>query len=119
LVSSPVKTPEVCSFNISKGAGDLRETGTFAFYIKARKATPSEEPNGLYVPTSRSSGLISPGRLATAREKHNYHILLVEDNLINQKVLSKQLRSAGCTVHVAVCFPPSSHLGLHSPPFLL
>jgi CheY-like chemotaxis protein len=94
----------------AKGAGDLRETGTFAFYIKARKATPSEEPNGLYVPTSRSSGLISPGRIATAREKHNYHILLVEDNLINQKVLSKQLRSAGCTVHVAVCLLPSSYL---------
>lgn len=36
-----------------------------------------------------------------ARPKRNYHILLVEDNLINQKVLSKQLRSAGCTVHVA------------------
>jgi CheY-like chemotaxis protein len=27
--------------------------------------------------------------------------LIVEDNIVNQKVLSKQLRSAGCTVHVA------------------
>lgn len=29
------------------------------------------------------------------------HVLIVEDNLVNQKVLSKQLRSAGCIVHVA------------------
>jgi CheY-like chemotaxis protein len=29
------------------------------------------------------------------------HVLVVEDNLVNQKVLSKQLRAAGCVVHVA------------------
>lgn len=52
---------------------------------------------------------ISYGRLPTAQETRlksprlnsNYHILLVEDNLINQKVLSKQLRSTGSVVHVA------------------
>ena len=29
------------------------------------------------------------------------HVLVVEDNLINQKVMSQQLRKAGCVVHVA------------------
>ena len=33
--------------------------------------------------------------------KASFQVLLVEDNLVNQKVLSKQLIKAGCVVHVA------------------
>ncbi|KAG4433438.1 hypothetical protein IFR05_011084 [Cadophora sp. M221] len=79
-----------------EGAGS-----TFAFYIKARRSVD--------VPTNPSNGstpnlLPSDTNHSSPRDskvRRNYHILLVEDNLINQKVLSKQLRSAGCIVHVA------------------
>lgn len=34
-------------------------------------------------------------------QREGFHVLLVEDNLINQKVLAKQLQKAKCTVTVA------------------
>jgi len=41
-------------------------------------------------------------RLTGSMDKaSNYEVLLVEDNLVNQKVLSKQLKKVGCVVHVA------------------
>ena len=80
--------------------------GTFAFFIKARKAvgeqsthpgTPgSRMTNGSAFNTTLETMSITP-----QKTHRDYHILLVEDNLINQKVLSKQLRTAGCVVHVA------------------
>ncbi|KAG4420373.1 hypothetical protein IFR04_006485 [Cadophora malorum] len=79
-----------------EGAGS-----TFAFYIKARRsvgapANPSNNSTPNHVPADTCHSAPRDSKI-----RRNYHILLVEDNLINQKVLSKQLRSAGCIVHVA------------------
>lgn len=63
----------------------------FGFYVRCRRReeqlTDTPEPiNGMQNPKHVSQQL---------------HVLLVEDNLINQKVLSKQLRRGGCIVEVA------------------
>jgi CheY-like chemotaxis protein len=95
------------------------EKGTFAFYIKGRRSPASlaDNPNNLTRPSFPSSRVHSATDVAVglslpvlpvsslsprpSTTRNEYHILLVEDNHINQKVLSKQLRSNGCTVYVA------------------
>lgn len=37
----------------------------------------------------------------STREQVSYSVLIVEDNLINQEVLRRQLRKEGCVTHVA------------------
>jgi signal transduction histidine kinase/PAS domain-containing protein len=64
---------------------------TFGFYVKTRRVEQQ-------VDVSRR--LIVRGRKQdTASEK--LRVLLVEDNIINQQVLGKQLKKAGCMVNVA------------------
>ncbi|EOD43642.1 histidine kinase hhk13p [Neofusicoccum parvum] len=102
---------------------------TFAFYVKARRSSPPEDPvEQLPVSLSRApsdarnkarnqESLIktkdfaahAPSRptsaASTASQRANTRketvVLIVEDNLVNQKVLQKQLKNQGFTVHVA------------------
>ena len=96
------------------------EGSTFAFYIKARRSTApiddvdqfpgagARKPStGKHtIPTSLKGVAPSSQTSKTSLSqnlvrKDTLKILIVEDNLINQKVLSKQLRNMGCIVHVA------------------
>jgi len=89
----------------SKQGGEIGVTSvpgrgsTFAFYVKVRRT----ENGNSYIPFRPA-----PNRQhSEIRDIHNkvdisnMHVLLVEDNMVNQKVLSKQLTIAGCTVYVA------------------
>ena len=106
-------------------ASKAGEGSTFAFYIKARRSTmPIDGSEDFHSPGSRKSsshGRSMPSNLKNSRQnsetssqplqspriterpppKSDFKILIVEDNLINQQVLSKQLRNIGCVVHVA------------------
>ncbi|KAI9842080.1 MAG: hypothetical protein M1837_007505 [Sclerophora amabilis] len=93
---------------------------TFAFYVKARRSTrPTDTSERMILPQTRKSGSGKPThRMASgsglSREsvpsarlsedgkgKGAYKVLIVEDNLVNQRVLLKQLRNYGCDVQVA------------------
>ena len=81
---------------------------TFAFYIKVRQLVPKATPSS--VPLVPETNVVPTGsiqvtsRPALERAKNGdtaVNILVVEDNLVNQKVLSRQLRTLGFHVDVA------------------
>lgn len=91
---------------------------TFAFYVRARRC---QAPDNIDSPKVQIANLhprskvVTPAALARIRDGKGVttpgkvppalvvpkHVLIVEDNIVNQKVLSKQLKSAGCIVSVA------------------
>ena len=96
-------------------ASEAGEGSTFAFFIKARKTVSPSTSSGMRQgaatkqaerplgslhrssPANSSSSAV-PGK---KKLKGTLKVLIVEDNLVNQRVLQKQLRNLGCETHVA------------------
>ncbi|KAF1947022.1 hypothetical protein EJ02DRAFT_392786 [Clathrospora elynae] len=89
---------------------------TFSFYVKSRKSTtllPENEENPTLSLSIRAQKTILTGRSRDATDEppepiagddipaSELHVLIVEDNLVNQRVLAKQLRNTGMQVTVA------------------
>ena len=95
---------------------------TFAFYVKARRssAPANDSEDGLLEYASSRKGSAKSLRASNIRMEAGLNsalpsrqnslsrsasetlkVLIVEDNLVNQKVLAKQLRNAGCVVYLA------------------
>lgn len=98
-------------------ASTAGEGSTFAFYITARRSTAPKDgvdqfpgagarkPSTGKHPMPTSLRGDTPSSQTSLSQRHapkdTLKILIVEDNLVNQKVLSKQLSNMGCIVHVA------------------
>jgi PAS domain S-box-containing protein len=104
------------------GIGVSSEPGkgsTFAFFVRVRRATdePSQREKGMGIPANLK-GVNSKSQRVTEKERaaakkplkvteevknarSKISVLIVEDNIVNQRVLGTQLKNQGFTVHVA------------------
>ncbi|KAK7193706.1 hypothetical protein DPSP01_000261 [Paraphaeosphaeria sporulosa] len=91
---------------------------TFGFFIQGRRAPAPKRP-GILGPApligpqetaaahasvrsnSSPASIPSTTQSGSLTDHSDLSILIVEDNLVNQRVLSKQLKKAGCTVYTA------------------
>lgn len=102
-------------------ASEAGKGSTFAFFIRARKTVPPTTPmekalgmtgrqpsnariasgGGRVAPTASASARSASSDMDAKKREGALKVLIVEDNLVNQKVLQKQLRNMGCETHVA------------------
>lgn len=91
---------------------EVGKGSTFSFYIKARTVGPvPDDSSGRSSSTSFSvssrgasrsnSSESAPSTIGSPDQQKPLHILIVEDNIINQTVLKRQILKAGLTCDVA------------------
>jgi len=92
-------------FRSTKGVGSA-----FGFYIKTRGVSQSpqnSESKPISTPVTdlsnkfQGTDFTTAGPTQSSTMSRGFHIVIVEDNTINQKVLSKQLRKAGHSIQIA------------------
>ncbi|KAI9872808.1 MAG: hypothetical protein M1830_001172, partial [Pleopsidium flavum] len=74
---------------------------TFAFYVKARRSTTRKPGKNGTLPTTKPSTLGEKEAPCRNVDKSSIKVLIVEDNLVNQRVLQRQLHNLSYVVHVA------------------
>ncbi|KAL1613547.1 hypothetical protein SLS54_010518 [Diplodia seriata] len=114
--SAPTPPPDVSAVDSMLGSGDALAPLTPAGSVNddCVQTPPLPQPAVLQSPGRRRSDSLehdlqetsSPAKRPSLHLQHSsltdpIHVLLVEDNLINQRVLANQLRSKGCIVSVA------------------
>lgn len=90
--------------------GVISERGkgsTFAFYIQATKSKTNISKDKTYSIPWTSTGIktnrresVDTGNIERKKSVADRHLLLVEDNLVNQRVMAKQLQKTGYTVTI-------------------
>ncbi|KAG8624677.1 hypothetical protein KVT40_007744 [Elsinoe batatas] len=92
-------------------ASEAGKGSTFNFYVRARRShapDTTDRANGIAAKVGAIVGATGgpTGSMSQRADEVNKavgtkYILLVEDNLVNQRVLQKQLKNLGCVVQVA------------------
>ncbi|TID26531.1 histidine kinase hhk13p [Venturia nashicola] len=101
-------------------ASEAGKGSTFAFFVKARRSSKPADPEQQFpalvktLPQESKGAVKRGGSIRTrdfaqmsaqhsgqSKERKDIHILIVEDNLVNQRVLEKQLKNLGFTCFVA------------------
>jgi signal transduction histidine kinase/ActR/RegA family two-component response regulator len=92
-------------------ASDHGRGSTFAFYVRSRRTNSPPSPGTLPLRTTtnipppatrhHSHPITSLPSASLTPDHDKMHVLLAEDNLVNQRVVQQQLKRAGCVVYVA------------------
>ncbi|GAA5891499.1 hypothetical protein JCM6882_004493 [Rhodosporidiobolus microsporus] len=102
--SSPVNLPTGTAMSMAPTARLKRPSTATETSKTAPLASPTTIKRPLASPTMESTKAMKSGRMSvspTSERKGPTRVLVVEDNLINQKVLLRQLKNAGFEVTVA------------------